>query len=126
MAELLDLTDMRAVAEHIVAIGVERDRFRSALLEIADHLGAGPCGQTGCRGCEYEYGEAVRISREALGLPYARCTEPAPEEDDDLDLGGDIVGHCSKCDEARDAVYTCRDGGSTVALTHPAGGDSDG
>lgn len=71
MAELLDLTDMRAVAEHIVAIGVERDRFRSALLEIADHLGAGPCGQTGCRGCEYEYGEAVRISREALGLPYA-------------------------------------------------------
>lgn len=28
--------------------------------------------------------------------------------------GGETVGYCSKCGEARESFYTCRDGGETV------------
>lgn len=31
-----------------------------------------------------------------------------------FDFGGPTVGYCSRCGEARDAFYTCRNGGETV------------
>lgn len=43
----------------------------------------------------------------------ALADDPAYEEPDVFDLRP-IIGHCSKCGEAREDDYTCRDGGSTV------------
>lgn len=46
------------------------------------------------------------------------ATVYASEQEDDDDPIDDrpIIGHCSKCGEAREDDYTCREGGSTVPL----------
>lgn len=49
------------------------------------------------------------------------ASSSAPEEDNDLDvfLSKPTVGYCSKCGEARTAMYACRDGGETLPLALP-------
>lgn len=32
-----------------------------------------------------------------------------------------IVGHCSRCGEARGSMYTCRDGGETIPIAEAGG-----
>lgn len=71
-----------------------------------------PCPTTCFQDCDCTPVEFVRV--------------PVPGDDEDPDdpfgiaLIGETVGHCSICDERREAFYTCRDGGETVPLVSPS------
>ena len=54
---------------------------------------------------------------QALGrvVPAGPDATPVPKDDGDFWIDDrPIVGHCSKCGEAREGFYTCRDGGETL------------
>ena len=77
-------------------------------------------------------GEALRAALTATDAGGVSSAEPSGTEPnnatsgsshdegffDDPDLGGPTVGYCSKCGEARDSFYTCRDGGETNPKSH--------
>lgn len=59
-----------------------------------------------------EDAEAVEMAEE--GLVAGNEALALAEEDDDWIWPGPTVGYCSKCGEAREEFYTCRDGGETI------------
>lgn len=63
---------------------------------------------------EYPVGSVVR--RET-----AAKLEPIVDPDDPFIEWRETVGYCSVCGEARDATYTCRQGGSTVSKEEAPG-----
>lgn len=63
--------------------------------------------------------EALAALRAALAVspsPPQETTEEADDWPHWVDAGP-TVGYCSKCGEAREAFYTCRDGGETIPKT---------